>query len=303
MGLPAPLTLGNPFMGSRAPLDTARPELTTEQKTADNPELAGCETASDAFLGSRASLNTCDAALSPQQNNTAGDAFMGSRAPLDTGRPGRAKQESWYGWGIVGHDLASIYADQTDNYFAVMSSTALPATELDMRDRYRGPMDTVLEEIPEAVLYETYPEEREDEARRQEIDLAWADEAFGKHTAQTFDEIYYLLPSSDENPTFLELAESFVTEPEVTFVTDAKGKTVPMATALIVVRDIQGKGTGRVLKALLDTGGSSSMASVSVLPPGTVATSEPIEMVSTLAGHMTTEGSITMTGLRLPEFD
>ena len=45
------------------------------------------------------------------------------------------------------------------------------------------------------------------------------------------------------------------------------------------------------------------MASVSVLPPGTVAPPEPIEMVNTLAGHMTTEGSVTMTGLRLPEFD
>ena len=45
------------------------------------------------------------------------------------------------------------------------------------------------------------------------------------------------------------------------------------------------------------------MASKKVLPPGTVATPEPIEMVNTLAGHMTTEGSVTMTGLRLPEFD
>ena len=45
------------------------------------------------------------------------------------------------------------------------------------------------------------------------------------------------------------------------------------------------------------------MASVGVLPPGTTATPEPIQMVNTLAGHMTTEASVTMTGLRLPEFD
>ena len=45
------------------------------------------------------------------------------------------------------------------------------------------------------------------------------------------------------------------------------------------------------------------MASEKVLPPGTTATPESIEMVNTLAGHMTTERSVTMTGLRLPEFD
>ena len=72
----------------------------------------------------------------------------------------RKKTEDWYHWGVDGHDFASIYADQTDNYFAVMSTTALPATGLDLRDTYRGPMDTVLEEIPKAVLYENYPEEK-----------------------------------------------------------------------------------------------------------------------------------------------
>ena len=45
------------------------------------------------------------------------------------------------------------------------------------------------------------------------------------------------------------------------------------------------------------------MASEAVLPPGTTVTPEPIEMVNTLAGHLTTEGSVTMKGLRLPEFD
>ena len=45
------------------------------------------------------------------------------------------------------------------------------------------------------------------------------------------------------------------------------------------------------------------MASEKILPPGTTATPEPMEMVNTLAGHMTTQASVTMTGLRLPEFD
>ena len=98
------------------------------------------------------------------------------------------------------------------------------------------------------------------------------------------------------------MAETFLTDPKVTFVTDAQGRTVPMTTALVVVRDIQGKSAPRVLRALLDSGGSGCMASEKVLPPGTTATPEPMEMVNTLAGHMTTQGSVTMTGLRLPEF-
>ena len=251
-------------MGLTAPSNTGRPEPIIEQNTHCTAESElNDHQPSDTSVGLTAPLDTGGAARSPHQNNTAGDAFMGFTAPSNTGRPGRATRKDWYNWGIDGHDLASIHADQTDNYFAVMSTTAIPAAGLDMRDRYRGPMDTVLEEIPESVSYEYYPEEKEDEARRSDFELTWADEAFGEHTPQTFDELYYLLPDTAEQSNFLDLAESYITEPEVTFVTDASGKTVPMATALVVVQDIQGKGTGRVLKALLDSGGSSSMASVS----------------------------------------
>ena len=96
------------------------------------------------------------------------DAPVPSVAPAPNSR---VLARDWYSWGIDGHDLFSIYADQTDNYHAVMPTTALPATGLDLRNQYRGKMDTVLEEIPQAVLYETYPEQKEDEARRQEFEL------------------------------------------------------------------------------------------------------------------------------------
>ena len=111
-----------------------RPEFIIDQNPTVGSKLNNQQTASDAFLGSTAPMDTGRSTRSPHQNNTAGDAFMGSRAPLNTGRPGRANNKHWYGWGIDGHDLASIYADQTDNYFAVMSSTARPAAGLDMRD-------------------------------------------------------------------------------------------------------------------------------------------------------------------------
>ena len=45
------------------------------------------------------------------------------------------------------------------------------------------------------------------------------------------------------------------------------------------------------------------MASVGILPPGAAVTPAPAEMVNTLAGTMTTKGTITLKGMRLPEFD
>ena len=62
--------------------------------------------------------------------------------------------------------------------------------------------------------------------------MTWADEAFGEYTAGTYDETFCL---AKEPQTFEEMAESFLTEPKVTFVTDAEGGTVPMTTALLVV--------------------------------------------------------------------
>ena len=51
--------------------------------------------------------------------------------------------------------------DQRDNYYDVMTTTAVPAAQLDFCDVYCGPMDTVIEEAPSACLYEykRYPEE------------------------------------------------------------------------------------------------------------------------------------------------
>ena len=86
-------------------------------------------------------------------------------------------------------------------------------------------------------------------------------------------------------------------------VADAQGKVAPMTCAFVLVQDIQGKGSSRILKVLFDTGGSSAMVSVGILPPGATATPTPAEMVNALTGTMTTEGTITLKGMRFPEFD
>ena len=47
---------------------------------------------------------------------------------------------------------------------------------MDLGGQFRGPSDTILEEVPEAVLYEN-PAEHESE----EVKLDWVDEAFGEY--------------------------------------------------------------------------------------------------------------------------
>ena len=86
-------------------------------------------------------------------------------------------------------------------------------------------------------------------------------------------------------------------------VADEKGKMAPMACAFMLVHDIQGKGNSKILKVLFDTGESSSMAGVGILPHGTAVTPAPAEMINTLAGTMTTEGTITLKDMRLPKFE
>ena len=80
--------------------------------------------------------------------------------------------------------------DQRDHYYNVMTTTAVPAAQLDFTDGYRGPMDTVIEDAPEACLYEydTYPEEQLDEAVKQQFQLTWADGAAGEQKVLSYDE-------------------------------------------------------------------------------------------------------------------
>ena len=94
-----------------------------------------------------------------------------------------------------------------------------------------------------------------------------------------------------------------LTEPEVVFVADSKGAISPMACAYMLVKAINDHGTARVFKVLFDSGGTSSMLNVKALPEGVIPTKVEPQTVNTLAGHMTTNGKVKVTGMRLPEFD
>jgi hypothetical protein len=91
---------------------------------------------------------------------------------------------------------------------------------------------------------------------------------------------------------------------EVVFVTDKKGFTVPMATAYCLVKSINGVKCNRFLKCLFDTGGSVSMAHVSVLPQGAQLLSTDVKTTcSTIAGNYKPTGHLRAEHMIFPEFD
>ena len=95
-----------------------------------------------------------------------------------------------------------------------------------------------------------------------------------------------------------------LSEPVVTFVADANGKTVSMATTLILVNKIQGVPCSHMMKVLFDSGKSASMISSKVLPKGVQINHDgPTNLVSTLAGAIRPVGKVGVQGLWLSEFD
>ena len=95
-----------------------------------------------------------------------------------------------------------------------------------------------------------------------------------------------------------------LSEPVVVFVTDANGKSVPMAISMILFKSIQGIPCSRIMKVLFDSGESASMISSKVLPIGVqVDHDHKTNLVATLAGVMQPTDKVGVSGIRLPEFD
>ena len=156
-----------------------------------------------------------------------------------------------------------------------------------------------------------------DNRMREDFAATWDDSVCCEHEPVEYTahgQPFFRMPATDapsgppgrEEPVdmlFLD-ADVVTTQPEVVFVTDPlSGETVPMATALMLVSSVQGKSTARIFRVLFDSGGTSSMAHKRVCPPGTNVTPKPARQVNTLAGHMTSAGTIQIDGMRLPEFD
>ena len=92
--------------------------------------------------------------------------------------------------------------------------------------------------------------------------------------------------------------------PQLIYATDSKGVSTPMASGIMLVRDIQGKASTRLLKVLFDSGGSKSTVHRRVLPQGArIDPDRSGTMLNTLAGVYAPLGRVTMKNMRLPAFD
>mmetsp|Transcript_27436 Transcript_27436/g.40868 ORF Transcript_27436/g.40868 Transcript_27436/m.40868 type:complete len:1328 (-) Transcript_27436:212-4195(-) len=105
----------------------------------------------------------------------------------------------------------------------------------------------------------------------------------------------------------LPLEEAFscdVFDVQVSMQVDANGIAIPMATAYVFAKSIQGVKCNRLLKCLFDTGGTKSMASSKALPAGAQLTPLPSRtMCNTIAGNYSPSGTLKCEGLKIPEFD
>ena len=95
----------------RVPVDAlVRATLDTQPIDNSNPE---------ALYTASNSAGPQTAPQSPRMELKGGGRYL----PETRTGPGanRTKTEDWYHWGVDGHDLSSIYADQADNYLSVVN--------------------------------------------------------------------------------------------------------------------------------------------------------------------------------------
>ena len=94
-----------------------------------------------------------------------------------------------------------------------------------------------------------------------------------------------------------------VSEPEIILAVDQQGKSTPMASGIMFVKDVKGRSCSILLKVLFDSGGSKSMCHGRVLPNGVrLDQSQERNLMRTLAGVYAPRGTVRMQGIRLPVF-
>ncbi len=103
---------------------------------------------------------------------------------------------------------------------------------------------------------------------------------------------------------FEDQYETEIIDVQVSFRVDTNGVTIPMATAYVLVKSINGQPAMRLFKCLFDTGGTTTMANLKVLPMGArINRTKGAPMCNTIAGNYQPIGTLTCQDLRFPEFD
>ncbi len=81
-------------------------------------------------------------------------------------------------------------------------------------------------------------------------------------------------------------------KPEVTLAVDHQGLITPMATGVMLVKEIAGKVCSCVLRVIYDSGGSKSMCHKRVIPAGVRIRTDRKQLFCTLAGAYASKGNI-----------
>ena len=188
-------------------------------------------------------------------------------------------------WRLGQNDLESMFIDyfrNEDDEYADQLDTALLAGQHEIACEGftddSGPLNE-----HDSYLSQIYREVRESEG--------WADVAVNDVT-----HVYDL--AQEDSDICLEMSE-----PQVIMTVDHAGRFTPMASGVMVVKDVAGRACSRLLRVLYDSGGSKSMCHKRVLPRGARVNQTQKQMFNTLAGAYASQGSIEMRGMRMPAFD
>ena len=110
-------------------------------------------------------------------------------------------------------------------------------------------MDTILDDIPQAVQPEMCPDKKEDASQRHQlVEFPWVDEEVGTQSNQEYNRYWIPAPKATDDNLLNFKKAILLAEPKAIMVADAKGKMAPMTCAFMVVQDIQGSRNSRVLK-------------------------------------------------------
>lgn len=215
-------------------------------------------------------------------------------------------------WQLGVNDLQSMFADHHhDAYTTELHNAAeiakycaavhhSPEGPLNpMADA--GPYDSVIESNMDSAAYRdawigyqfqcTREQEQWTERELTDISYHWLHDA-----CQPSDKTV--------EPEAIDSTIEWASEPEIIMVADSQGKSTPMACGVMVVKDIQGRASSRLLRVLYDSGGSKSMCHRRVIPRGArLNQNEDRTLMRTLAGTYAPLGTVNMKGLRLPAFD
>ena len=212
------------------------------------------------------------------------------------------------------HDFSQLYADGMDEYIARLSVPCYQAhiPEVDMFGPFNPSLPPAYSETAVVDPYGiSCVSNAFGNAQAEDQYLRYVDEARLEQPEPRFDELTRDAQQVSYKHRWSEFCREeekidyeMMSKPVVTFVVDAKGKSVPMATCYILVKSINGVPCGRLMKVLLDSGGSATLINRRALPKATtIDTSGSRTMVQTLAGNMAPIGRVRVEGLRLPEFD